>query len=479
MKCQIYGLQKKNLLSIIFLVSFTPLVGLLLSSNFPSLSSSSIKSTPDQWLDKGEVRILLRNAPTIYFYNNDKQASGYEHDLAVSFVRDFLGLRPVFKLYDTTSQIVQALTENEGDFAAAGLSKTPTREKTFLFGPNYSMVEQKVICHQSVRVRSEYDLIGKSLLIGSDTCYLEMLTSLKGKVPGIKFELSQTQEVEEILQQVAQRKIHCTIADSLIFEMQRTNFPRLEAKFSLGSANLLAWPLPKTNPNLAKKMQEWFAEFSKTSDYEALQDHYFSHTEEFDYYDIIVLKNRIEDRLPRYSDMIKAAAERYSFPPELIAAVSYQESHWNPRNRSKTGVRGFMMLTQNTAKSLGVKNRLDAKQSLNAGVKYLRQIYERIPDYIDDRDRLWFTLASYNMGFGHLKDARHLCLDLGMDPDTWHNVSKVLPLLSQKKYYKKTKYGYARGYEALAYVKRIKTYWSIIEKSRFSYGENAEFRKNS
>ena len=479
MKCWIYEQQKKNLLLIISVVSFAPLGALLFSSSFPVPVSPSAKSRQDLWRDKGEVEVLVRNAPTVYFNNKENQASGYEHDLAVSFVRDFLGLRPVFKIYDTTSQILQALAENEGDFAAAGLSKTSKREESFLFGPNYSMVEQKVVCHQSVKVRSEYELIGKSLLIGSDTSYIELLVNLKKKLPGITYEVSDTLETEDILEQVAQRKVHCTITDSLIFEMQRTNFPRLKAKFSVGSAHLLAWPLHKSNPVLAEKMQEWFAEFSKSSDYEALLDRYFSHTEDFDYYDIIVLKNRIQDKLPRYADMIKAAAMRFSFPPELIAAVSYQESHWNPKNTSRTGVRGFMMLTQNTAKSLGVRNRLDAKQSLEAGVKYLRQIYERIPDYIDDRDRLWFTLASYNMGFGHLSDARHLCLDLGMDPDTWHNVSKVLPLLSQKKYYKNTKYGYARGYEALAYVKRIRTYWSIIEKSWFSDGEDTDFDQTS
>ena len=451
------------------------MAGLFFLPPFPTSS----RSTEDLWQDKGEIRILVRNAPSVYFYNKENIASGFEHDLAVSFVRDYLGLRPVFELYDTTGQILQALSESKGDFAAAGLSKTNSRESQFLFGPNYSMVEQKVICHQQVRVRSEHDLIGKSLLIGANTAYEEKLRVLKNRLPGIKFKVSDVLETEEILEQVAQKKVHCTVADSIIFDMQRTNFPRLKAKLSIGSASLLAWALPQSNPILAKKMREWFSDFSKTSDYEALQDRYFSHTEEFDYYDIIVFKNRIDDLLPKYADMINAAADRSSFPPELIAAVSYQESHWNPMSKSKTGVRGFMMLTQNTAKSLGVRNRLDPKQSLEAGVKYLRQIYDRFPDYIDSRDRLWFTLASYNMGFGHLRDARHLCLDLGMDPDTWQNVSKVLPLLSQKKYYKSLRYGYARGYEALAYVKRIKTYWSILEKSWFSIKDTDKFEKTS
>lgn len=464
---------------IVPIISFAPVVGLLLSPNFPVQSSSSIASSYDQWQKKGEVRILVRNAPTVYFYNKENRASGFEYELAVSFVRDFLGLRPEFKLLDTTGQILSALSDNTGDFAAAGLSRTASREENFLFGPHYSVVEQKIICHQSVKVRTEYDLIGKNLLIGSNTAHVERLSALKKKLPGIKYKVSQALEAEEILERVAQRKVHCTLADSLIFEMQRTNFPRLKANFSLGAASFLAWALPQSNPELAKKMQEWFADFSKTPEYEDLQNRYFSHVDEFDYYDLIVLKNRIEDRLPKYADMIKDAAEKYSFPPELIAAVSYQESHWNPKNTSKTGVRGFMMLTQNTAKSLGVRNRLDVKQSLDAGVRYLRQIYDRFPNHIEESDRLWFTLASYNMGFGHLWDARHLCLDLKLDPDNWQNVSKALPLLSQKKFYKNTKYGYARGYEALAHVKRIRTYWSIIEKSWFSKNHKTKFDKTS
>jgi membrane-bound lytic murein transglycosylase F len=147
----------------------------------------------------------------------------------------------------------------------------------------------------------------------------------------------------------------------------------------------------------------------------------------------------------------------------LLAAVAYQESHWDPRAQSRTGVRGLMMLTLPTAREMGVDNRLDPGQSLRGGARYLKNIKRRLPDDISEPDRTWFSLAAYNIGMGHLEDARVITERQGGDPHVWREVMEHLPLLQKSKYYQDARYGFARGEEAVTYVQNIRHYYSILE----------------
>jgi membrane-bound lytic murein transglycosylase F len=158
----------------------------------------------------------------------------------------------------------------------------------------------------------------------------------------------------------------------------------------------------------------------------------------------------------------------------LIAAISYQESHWRPRAKSPTGVRGMMMLTQPTAKEVGVTNRLDAQQSLEGGAHYFLKLHQRLPEEIQEPDRTWFTLAAYNVGWGHLEDAREITHFQGGDANRWVDVKERLPLLERKEWYKYTKHGYARGNEPVTYVQRIRHYYEVLAW-RFPNTEAAPF----
>ncbi len=160
--------------------------------------------------------------------------------------------------------------------------------------------------------------------------------------------------------------------------------------------------------------------------------------------------------------MFEKAGEKYQVPWTLLAAQAYQESHWNRRAKSPTGVRGIMMLTLVTAKEMGVESRLDAEQSIMGGAKYLQKQESRVPESVQGEDRWWYALAAYNVGNGHMRDARKLAEELDLDPDNWRDLKGVLPLLSQKKYYKDLKYGYARGSEPVIYVQRVRNYQNIL-----------------
>ena len=175
---------------------------------------------------------------------------------------------------------------------------------------------------------------------------------------------------------------------------------------------------------------------------------------------------RTENRLPRYKKFFEETAENFNIPWKLLAAISYQESHWNPKAVSKSGVRGLMMLTQETSKEVGIAKRTDPKQSIEGGALYFRKIFERLPNTINDYDKTWMTLAAYNIGYGHILDAIKVTELLGKDPNSWNDVMSILPLLSQEQYYSFTRFGYIPGQEVQNYVENIRVFYQTLVLKR-------------
>jgi len=189
----------------------------------------------------------------------------------------------------------------------------------------------------------------------------------------------------------------------------------------------------------------------------------YANVQIFDRFDLKKFHQRINTRLPKYETIIKKTAKQYGFDWRLIAAIIYQESHFNPRARSHSGVRGLMQLTKATAQEMGVTNRLDPEQSIMGGVKYLRKLYE-LYDEAQGFDRTLITLASYNVGPRHIVSAKRIALDKGLDPHKWTSLEQTLPLLCYEKYIKMSKHGYCRGSEPVRYVNRILTYFDILRR---------------
>src|SRR5690606_27155282 len=169
-----------------------------------------------------------------------------------------------------------------------------------------------------------------------------------------------------------------------------------------------------------------------------------------------------EARLPLYRDLFKAAAEATGTDWRLLAAMAYQESHWNPEATSPTGVRGMMMLTERTADMMGVKDRLDAAESIMGGARYFKRVLGKIPERIPEPDRSWLAVAAYNVGFGHLEDARILTESQGGDPDDWTAVRERLPLLSEEEWHRRVPRGYAPGGQAVTYVDNVQQYYELL-----------------
>ncbi|WP_372879269.1 membrane-bound lytic murein transglycosylase MltF [Spongiibacter marinus] len=427
-----------------------------------ALTSVEIRSVSDIQAS-GELRVLMRNAPTIYYLDKDSHAAGPEYQMAEAFA-EHLGVKLVVVLEETITDTLNALKAGKADIAASGLTVTDQREARFIFSKQIESVTEQLVCRRGGNVAKSLDELHKvSLEVVAGSSYEETLQGLKLNNPQLSWKSNTQTGTEALLQKVWDSKIDCTIADSNIIDVNRRFMPELVVMLDVSQAKSQAWMMPKASSSLKSAVNTWLNSNTGKATAQLVHDRYYSYIEQFDFVDIRTLVKRIEDRLPKYESIFANAAKQHNLDETLIAAQAYQESHWDAQAKSPTGVRGIMMLTQNTAKSLGVKDRLNPKEAIPAGALYLHKMRERFDDTIPEPDRTYMALAAYNIGRAHMHDAQTLARKLGKDPARWSDMREVLPLLSDKRYYKDLKYGYARGLEPVRYVQRIRNYEDIIK----------------
>lgn len=409
--------------------------------------------------------ILTRNAPTTYYLDRDGEPAGPEYDMGELF-GEHLGVQPEYVVKNSIGALFKALKKGEGDMIAASISITPGRSEKYLFGPSYLEVTQQVVCRPGMKSPKDVTgLIGLKLMVVADSSYDERLASLAAQHPELKWKRTNNRGTEDLLEDVQDKKLDCTVADSNIVAVNRRYYPELRVAFNLGEPEHLAWVLPKGRDELRDEISRWHTEYRDKGHKADVEHRYYSHIKKFDYLDSTVFLKRLDKRYPKYKNWFEAAALRHLLNPNLLSSQGYQESHWDPDAESATGVRGIMMLTNATAKRLGVSDREDPRQSIFGGAKYLRMMEGYQSDDVPEPDRTWLALAAYNVGLGHLRDAQTLARRMAKDPYKWKDLETVLPLLSKKQYYKTLKYGYARGKEPVIYVQRIRNYQDMMEQA--------------
>ncbi|MGB0936197.1 MAG: membrane-bound lytic murein transglycosylase MltF [Colwellia sp.] len=427
-----------------------------------SLSSCKQENSTTSFADiieRGYITVGTLYGPTTYYSDKDEY-SGFEYELMKKYA-DSLGVSlKVIPSYSLDS-LFHKLDNAEVDFLAAGLSITDERLENFRFAPSYQSVVQKLVFKQGKDWPRTIENLEGKLLVTANSSFVENLLSLKAKYPNLTWDETEELDTEELLLKILSEEIDYTIVDSNNLAVNRRFYPEISIGFSINKEEKLGWMLSLNSDDaLLSSLVEFFGKVHQDGTLFAMNNKYYGHIQAFDYVETRTFIKAVETILPEYQDFF----EKYALDIDwrLLAAISYQESHWKPHARSATGVRGMMMLTLPTAKQMGIKNRLDAEQSILGGAKYFKRMLDKIPDRISNPDRIWFALASYNIGFGHLNDARIITQQQGGDADRWVDVKTRLPLLQQKKFYKNTKYGYARGSEPVSYVENIRRYYDTL-----------------
>ena len=420
-------------------------------------------SVLEQVKAEGELRVITRNSPATYFQDRNGD-TGFEYELAKRFATD-LGLELKIETADNLNALFASLKRRNGPvLAAAGLIDTPARQNQARFSIPYLEVTPQVIYrHGQPRPSKVQDLIGKRILVMAGSSHAELLEQLAKTHPELKFDTSDAVEVVDLLRMVDEDQIDLTLVDSNELAMNQVYFPNVRVGFDIGDTSQMRWAVGVGDDDSLLVEVDAFLERAKSNGtLQRLKDRYYGHVDVLGYVGAYTFAQHLQQRLPRYEKFFHQSARTHKIDWRLLAAIGYQESLWQPNATSKTGVRGLMMLTQRTAQSVGVANRLDPKQSIEGGARYFLQTYQQLPESIHEPDRTWFALAAYNVGSGHLEDARRLTEAEGLDPNRWADVQKILPRLSQKQWYSKTRYGYARGGEPVHFVRNIRRYYDIL-----------------
>ncbi|RKQ40615.1 membrane-bound lytic murein transglycosylase MltF [Enterobacter sp. R1(2018)] len=411
---------------------------------------------------RGVLRVSTIASPITYSVANNK-ASGFDYELAQQFA-DYLGVKLQIRVRPNINALFDDLDNGDADLLAAGLVYNTERSQHYQAGPTYYSVSQQMVYRVgSPRPKTLAGLKENQLVLSPGIAVLSDLLALKeNKYPDLTWRIDDKRTSSQLLQQVVDGGIAFTISDSIAISIFQRVHPQLAVALDVTDEQPVTWfSMRDGDDSLSAALLDFYNKLSGDGILARLEEKYLGHIGEFDYVDTRTFLNAVDAILPELQPLFEKYATDIDW--RLLAAISYQESHWDNQATSPTGVRGLMMLTKNTAQSLGLTDRLDAEQSISGGSRYLKDMMGKVPETVPEDERIWFALAAYNMGYAHMLDARQLTAKLKGNPDSWADVKVTLPLLSQKQYYSKTTYGYARGHEAYAYVENIRKYQLSLE----------------
>lgn len=402
------------------------------------------------------LRVLTRNNASTYFLWRG-ELYGFEYELAKRFAEQHK-LRLEMVVPPSRDLLIPWLLQGKGDLIAAAMTNTDERiQEGVSFSRPYNTISEIVVSRSDDTIDSAEQLAGRSVVIRRSSSYWQSMEALQQQ--GIALTLvaaPEELETEELIAQVARGEIDITVADSNILDIELTWRDDIRAAFALETRQH-GWVVRQDNPQLLKAVDAFHKKEYRGLFYNVTYKKYFSNSKR--------ILSHIEERadtaennaLSPYDELVRKHADHYGFDWRLIVSQMYQESRFDPKAKSWVGALGLLQVMPRTAKEFGIKNLHDPDSGLNAGVQYLNWLLQRFEPELDIGERMWFSLAAYNAGLGHVRDARVLARKKGWDGDRWFdNVEKAILLLSKKEYAKKAKHGYVRGHEPVNYVRQIR-----------------------
>ncbi|MGB7216014.1 MAG: membrane-bound lytic murein transglycosylase MltF [Gammaproteobacteria bacterium] len=434
----------------------------LLLVTLAALLGSCTRPPPllEQILELGELRVITTEGPATFYYGSDAPR-GIEFELAQGFAAR-LGVDLSLIVSDKPGSLLPEVARRGAHLAAGSLARA-SHEDVVTFGPAYQRVQQQVIYRAGTKRPKELaDLVGARIDVPAGSAQAALLDEALAEHPRLLWREDPRASYEELVRRVQEGLIDYTIVPSHKFSLLRHSYPETRVAFGIGDEFRIAWALPKGADALREQVAAYFAEIEATGELERILERYYFAARNFDYVGSRAFLRHIETRLPRYIEHFREAERVSGIDWRLLAAIGYQESHWNPQAVSPTGVRGLMMLTQEAASAVDVADRVDPRESVFGGALYFRTVLEKLPERIPEPDRTWLAVAAYNIGFGHLEDARIITEIQGGNPDRWDHVRARLPLLADEAWHSRVKRGFARGHVAVTYTDNVRRYYELL-----------------
>lgn len=412
----------------------------------------------------GRLVVVTLNGPATWFEDAQERPTGFEHDLALAFARE-AKVELSYLFVDSPAAAERALRERRAHLAAALLPRHLDLPGGNAWGPSYRRAQNQLIWRSAdPRPAQPKDLEGKRIGVITDS-FADELLAKPAAVPGRLERLPADATAAELLGGLAAGKLDGAILDSARFTIERKHFPQLDVAFPIGKPVDYAWRVGSVDQGkLLALMKPFFERIARDGTLRRIEERWFGHAERITAVDASAFLERTETTLPALLPLFLEAGTRTGIDWRLLAAIAYQESHWDASATSPTGVRGLMMLTEETAERMGVTDRLDPWQSIVGGAGYWLLLSTQLPERIPEPDRTFLALAAYNLGLGHLEDARVLAQRRGLSPDKWEDVKLALPGLADPEVFRTLRLGFARGREALHFVDNVRNYRDMLER---------------
>jgi membrane-bound lytic murein transglycosylase F len=411
---------------------------------------------------RGEVRVITLNLPTCY-YLGAQGTEGLEYQLASAYA-EHLGVKLNMYPLANERELQAELAAGRADIAAASLSASPEWAQVADAAEPYTLIPQLVVYQRDgVRPRDTLQLESATLAVRAGTPQERILERLRSTVaPTLRWEETAPTSADPV-EDVDSGAAQYAITDEREFSFAHHLYPNMLVGFALPEQRPVAWMVRKHAPRLLASVNEFFKQIAASGRLPRIVQEASGDTRRFEYEESREFQGNVTDRLPTFRPIFEEVASESGIDWRLLAAIGYQESKWDPRAVSGDGAVGIMMLTADTAHAMGIKDRTNPEQNISAGARYLAEVRAKIPERIAEPDRTWLTIAAYNVGFGHLEDARILAQARGKNPDSWTDVRAQLPLLAQERWFDRAKRGYARGWEPVQFVDRIQRYLRLLE----------------
>lgn len=402
------------------------------------------------------LRLLTYNGPTSYFMWQGA-LMGFDYDLALKFAKAHkLDLKIIVVPHDES--LIDWLKAGKGDIAGASTTITAERKKQGVqfTTPYIEVAEQVVSNKKSPKIESLQDLNGRTVTLREFSSFIDTAKSLKEKGIDINIKIADPEiSYERLINMVADGEIEATIADANAAKIESTLRDTLIPGVLVSDPRPQGWMVKAGNNKLLEELDKFIKKYRETDDYAVKVNTYFEADERFR--KKLAAKIKPGKDISPYDEVVKAAAAKHELDWLLVTAQMWQESSFNPKAESPVGAQGLLQVMPRTAEEMGYPHPLfDPERGVNAGVKYMHWLQDRFDPEVDLQNRLWFSLAAYNAGIGHLYDAQRLADELGLDRNIWFgNVEKAMLKLSEPRYFNKARYGYARGAEPVQYVRNI------------------------
>lgn len=451
-----------------------PLLALVIA-----LTSCQPQAPPPPAASANSLVAIVRPAPGAWFIGPQDAPLGFEHDLLARFAREnHLELRAV--VAESATDLIRQVGHGDAQVGLGGLFRPDTSnkaprvsshakldpDKQVLWTHGITSVEPELIYNaDGFKPKSWSDLSGAEVAYLPGTGVELGFAKIRTEHPDIKWLPLDLPSADALIAQVDDATLDYAVVTSADVALARNVHLSFDVAFPAGPKRELAWALPASRVKLRDQLDAYIDRVRRDGTLAQLMERYFSPAKNLARPDAGALHDRIATVLPGLRKYFQAAQDETGLDWRLLAAVAYQESQWDADATSETGVRGIMQITEDTAKRVGLINRLDAQTSITAAAHYLRELRDKLPKRITEPDRTWMMLAAFNIGLGHLEDARVLAQKLKGNPDRWSDVRKALPLLADPEYFGQAKLGYARGGMPVAFVQRVRAYYDILTRS--------------